>query len=169
MPHPLAPHIRSRCPVVVGVNTTSRRIILWILNATAGIVGIWALVLPREFYESFPGLGFAAWASEGPFNEHFVRDVGAFYLALLGAGVVAALQRRADASVAVGVAWLVFSIPHLTYHLGHLDHLPLLDVIAQPIALAATLVLSIPLIVPPRSAIATATPTTTTTEQEYTR
>lgn len=148
------------------VNTTSRRIILWILNAVGIGVGLWALVGPREFRESFPGLGFAPWANEGPFNEHFVRDVGALYLALAAAGVVAALQRRADASVAVGVAWLVFSVPHLAYHLGHLDHLPLIDVIAQPVALATPIVLSIPLLFPAR---AIRTGITADAEQEHTR
>lgn len=55
----------------MGVNTTSRRIILWILNATAAFVGRWALFFPRGFHDSFPGSGFAAWvAHEGPFNEH---------------------------------------------------------------------------------------------------
>ena len=146
------------------MNTTSRRVILWILNAIGAFVGGWALLLPREFHGSFPGLVFGAWAAEGPFNEHLARDVGALYLALVGAGVVAALQRRADASIAVGVAWLVFSAPHLAYHLGHLDHLPLIDVVAQPIALASTLVLSIPLLFPSRT---TRTTTEITPELEY--
>lgn len=148
------------------MNTTSRRVILWILNATGAFVGGWALLHPRGFHESFPGLAFGAWAAEGPFNEHFVRDVGALYLALVGAGVVAALQRRGDASIAVGVAWLVFSVPHLAYHLGHLGHLPLIDAVAQPIALAATLVLSIPLLFPSRT---TRTTTSIETELEHSR
>lgn len=152
MPIRHAPHVRHACPVVVGVNTTSRRIILWILNATAAFVGSWALFFPRGFHESFPGPGFAAWvAHEGPFNEHLIRDVGALYLALLAAGVVAALQRRADAAIAVGAAWLAFSVPHLGYHVVHLQGLPVLDAVAQSVALAAPLVLSIPLLFPARA------------------
>jgi hypothetical protein len=132
------------------VNTPLRRSILWILNALGAFVGVWALFWPRAFYDTFPGLGFGAWAAEGPFNEHFVRDVGALYLALVAAGIFAALARRADAAVAVGIAWIVFSVPHLVYHLGHLHGLAPIDAVAQPIALALTLVLAIPLVMPPR-------------------
>jgi len=139
------------------VNTPLRRSLLWILNAFGAFVGVWALFWPRGFYDTFPGLGFGAWASEGPFNEHFVRDVGALYLALVAAGVFAALARRADAAIAVGIAWLVFSVPHLVYHLGHLHGLAPIDAVAQPIALALTLVLAIPLVFPPRRSSAAAT------------
>ena len=134
------------------MNTNWRRGILWALNVLGAFVGAWALAAPRSFYDGFPMPGLlGAWvASDGPYNEHLVRDVGSLYLALVGAGVVAALMRRADASVAVGVAWLVFSVPHLAYHVGHLHGLAPLDAIAQPIALAATLVLAIPLCLPPR-------------------
>ncbi|MDQ2660554.1 MAG: hypothetical protein M3Y52_01625 [Actinomycetota bacterium] len=134
------------------MNTPWRRTILWILNALGAFVGVWALFWPRGFHDAFPGLGFGAWASEGPFNEHFVRDVGALYLALVAAGIFAALARGADAAIAVGIAWIVFSVPHLVYHLGHLHGLAPVDAIAQPIALALTLVLAIPLVLPPRDA-----------------
>jgi hypothetical protein len=139
------------------VNTPLRRSLLWILNAFGAFVGVWALFWPRGFYDSFPGLGFGAWASEGPFNEHFVRDVGALYLALVAAGIFAALVRRADAAIAVGIAWLVFSVPHLAYHLGHLHGLAPIDAVAQPIALALTFVLAIPLVIPPRHNVQAAT------------
>jgi hypothetical protein len=134
------------------VNRTWRRIILWLLAALGAFVGGWALFAPQAFYDSFPFPAvFGSWVSgDGPFNEHLIRDVGSLYLALAAASVVAALMRRADASVAVGVAWLVFSVPHLVYHLGHLDHLAPIDAIGQPISLAVSLVLSIPLCVPPR-------------------
>jgi hypothetical protein len=134
-----------------GVNTTFRRVILWILNALGAFVGAWALLAPQAFYDVFPGIGFGAWVgADGPFNEHLIRDVGALYLALVAAGVVAALMRRADASIAVGVAWLVFSVPHFGYHLLHLGDLPPLDAIAEPVSLAIPLALSIPLVIPPR-------------------
>lgn len=135
-----------------GVNTTYRRVLLWILNVLGAFVGVWALVAPHAFYEVFPGIGFGAWVGvDGPFNEHLIRDVGALYLALVAAGVVAALMRRADASIAVGVAWLVFSVPHLGYHLLHLGGLPPLDAIVEPISLAVPLALSIALVIPPRA------------------
>ena len=137
--------------VVSGVNTTSRRVLLWILNAIGAFVGAWALLAPRAFSDTFPSAGVGPGVGvDGPFNEHLIRDVGALYLALVGAGVVAALSRRADASIAVGVAWLVFSVPHFAYHLGHLHGLAPLDAVAQPISLAVSLVLGIALVIPPR-------------------
>jgi len=168
------------------VNTRYRRIILWLLNAIGAFVGAWALLAPRSFYDTFPSAGFGPWVGvDGPFNEHLIRDVGALYLALVGAGVVAALSRRADASIAVGVAWLVFSVPHFSYHLAHLQALAPLDAVAQPISLALSLVLSIPLVVPPRrrgtdavapdafgihaAPAASVEPTAPTTEEEHTR
>lgn len=51
-------------------------------------VGIWALFLPRSFYEDFPFSG-RDWVSTlGPYDEHLVRDVGEFNLAF---GVLLAL------------------------------------------------------------------------------
>ena len=134
------------------MNTNRRRLILWTLNALGAFVGAWALAAPRGFYDAFPTPGlFGAWVGvDGPYNEHLVRDVGSLYLALVAAGVVAALMRRADASVAVGAAWLVFSVPHFMYHVGHLQGLAPLDAVAQPVALAATLVLAVPLCLPPK-------------------
>ncbi|MBM7503809.1 hypothetical protein ACFPER_10010 [Agromyces aurantiacus] len=150
------------------MNTNWRRTILWALNALGAYVGAWALVAPRSFTDAFPAPGlFGAWVgADGPYNEHLVRDVGALYLGLVAAGVVAALMRRADASVAVGAAWLVFSIPHLVYHLGHLHGLAPIDAIAQPIALASTLVLAVPLCLPPRRAVAASEPALTTDRTE---
>lgn len=142
------------------MNRLWRRVILWLLAALGAFVGGWALFAPRAFYDAFPLLGvFGAWvAGDGPFNEHLIRDVGALYLALAVASAVAALMRRADASVVVGVAWLVFSVPHLLYHVRHLDHLAPVDAIGQPISLAVSLVLAIPLCVPPRRALEPSAP-----------
>ena len=66
------------------MNTNWRRGILWALNALGAFVGAWALAAPRSFYDGFPMPGLlGAWvASDGPYNEHLVRDVGSLYLAL---------------------------------------------------------------------------------------
>lgn len=53
---------------------------LLVLVATAFVVGVWALLAPRSFYEDFPAAG-RGWVSSLPFNEHLVRDVGALNLA----------------------------------------------------------------------------------------
>lgn len=132
------------------MNTLTRRAIL-IVTALIGLyVGGWAAVVPRSFYDSFPGLGSVWVAVDGPYNEHLVRDVGTLYVALAAASIVAAASHRADAGRVVGVAWIVFSIPHLSYHLAHLDGFSVKDVVGQVVALGATVVLAVPLMLPSR-------------------
>jgi hypothetical protein len=92
------------------------RILLVGLGVPAVVIGAWAAFAPRSFYEDFPGFG-QVWVSpDGPFNEHLVRDVGEVTLA----AVVWCTPLLAR--VAAG-AWLVEGIPHLVYHLRHLDPL----------------------------------------------
>lgn len=122
------------------------------MTAVIGLyVGSWAAAVPRSFYDSFPGLGTVWVAVDGPYNEHLVRDVGALYLGLAAASVVAAASHRLEGGRAVGVAWLVFSVPHLTYHLAHLEGFTVRDVIGQVVALSATVVLAVPLVAPARA------------------
>jgi hypothetical protein len=95
---------------------------LLFLAATPLFAGIWALLLPRAFYDDFPLPG-SDWVSTlGPYNEHLVRDYGALNLAmavlLLSAGVL--LERRL-AQVALAT-WLVFGVPHFVFHLGQTHH-----------------------------------------------
>ena len=141
---------------------TARRVILWILTTLATLIGGWSLLWPRPWYDTFPdGLAdglFGQWIlMDGPFNEHLIRDVGAMYLALAGAGVVAACSRSLTATRAVAVAWIVFSAPHLFYHVLHLHGLAPLDAIAEPISLALTVVLPIPLLFGPPTRVARST------------
>jgi hypothetical protein len=127
--------------------TLIRRIILAITALIGLFAGSWAAFLPQSFYDSFPGVGFGPWvAVDGPYNEHLVRDVGALYLALAAASIYAAVVMGVQASRAVGIAWLVFSVPHLTYHLHHLEGFTPLDAVGQVVALGSTVVLAIPLI-----------------------
>ncbi|MFK4071359.1 hypothetical protein [Streptomyces sp. NPDC029674] len=104
------------------MSTSLRRLILALLAATGAFVGGWAYFAPRSWYDTFPGFGRHWLPVLGPFNEHLVKDVGAMYLALAALSAVAAW--RAENVLAVqlaGLAWLVFSIPHLIYHLQHLN------------------------------------------------
>lgn len=82
-------------------------------------LGLWATFFPRQWYDSFPGLGRVWVAIDGPYNEHLVRDVGAAALGL-GLIAVAAFVRREALLVAVaGAANLAFALPHFVYHLRH--------------------------------------------------
>ena len=127
---------------------TIRRIILAVTAALGIFVGAWAAFWPTSFYDAFPGLGRMWIAIDGPFNEHLIRDVGALYLALAGASVAAIFSTRADAGRVVGVAWTVFGIPHLAYHLAHLEALAPIDVVGNIVSLGGSLALGIVLMLP---------------------
>ncbi len=81
-----------------------------------------------------------------------MRDVGALYLGLAVAGFYAAATKGVRAARAVGIAWIVFSIPHLAYHLHHLEGLDALNVTVEIVSLSSTIVLAVPLLLPNRSA-----------------
>ena len=138
------------------MNTLLRRAILAATSLLGIFAGAWAALAARSFYDAFPGFGFGPWvAVDGPYNEHLVRDVGAFYLALAAAGIVALLVRTALPGQVVGVAWLVFSVPHLAYHLHHLEGFAVHDAVGQVVGLGSTVVLAVPLIWPPKRVAAT--------------
>ncbi len=129
------------------MSTRTTTALLAVLTASAVYVGGWAAAFPRSFYDSFPGLHRVWVAVDGPYNEHLVRDVGAFYLAFAIAGVLAMMWRDRRVTLALAAAWTTFSLPHLGYHLHHLGDLPTADAVGQVAALGGTLVLSAALIV----------------------
>lgn len=118
--------------------------------AIACFVGGWAWFAPASFFDSFPGV-LGQWvATDGPYNEHLVRDVGGMYLAL-GAASVAGLVWRAPAVTRVlGLAWTVFGALHLGYHATHLDHLTPDAAIGTAVSLTLSLGLGVLLLIPAR-------------------
>jgi len=118
---------------------TPRRVVRVALGILALIgiqVGVWAAFAPRSFYDDFPGSGRVWVAVDGPYNEHLVRDVGALNLALAVVAIVAFVTLSRTAVLAAGGAWLAYGIPHLVYHLRHLDTLDGADAFAVPFTLA---------------------------------
>jgi len=104
------------------MSVTVRRAILLVLTALALYVGVWAYFATGSWYRSFPGFGLDWLPVLGPSNEHLAKDVGALYLAL--AVLSASAARWADDARLVrvtGLTWLVFSVPHLAFHVRHLD------------------------------------------------
>lgn len=130
-----------------------RRALFWATAAIGLYVGGWAAGAPQSFYDSFPGLGLIWISIDGPYNEHLVRDVGALYLGLAAATAYAGAQRSEAAAVVagrvIGLAWVVFSVPHLGYHALHLDGLGAVDVVAQVVSLSSTVVLGALLLLGP--------------------
>lgn len=104
-------------------------------------VGLWALISPHGWYRTFPGLGHHWISALGPYDEHLARDAGSGLLAVGVLLVWAALAPRAGLLRPALVASLVFSVPHLAYHVASADDLPTADNIVNLLLLAATVVI----------------------------
>lgn len=130
-----------------------RRALLVVLLLTGLVTGLWAYSAPMSWYSTFPGFGLSWLPQLGPFNEHFVKDVGAFFLgfAALSAG---ALVMAANEGVVrlTAAAWLVFNTLHGVYHLQMLHMYSTRDQILNAIVLGALWTVSAVLLVPSRSA-----------------
>lgn len=57
------------------------------LGIAAGANGVYMLVSPESWYFAVPGV-----TTTGPFNQHFVRDIGLIFLFLSGAFLIGAAQ-----------------------------------------------------------------------------
>jgi hypothetical protein len=57
---------------------------------------------------------------QGPYSEHFVRDVGGLYLALLVVTLAALVRPDAMRLRLAGLAWSAFAVPHALFHIRHL-------------------------------------------------
>jgi hypothetical protein len=111
------------------------RTILWALTATLALTGGWALLAPRSFYDGFPGAGHAWVAQLPPYNEHLTRDVGSLSLSLAVLTAASALTLQPLLASVTALAVLVWSTPHLLFHLGHLEGLATTDKVGQVVVL----------------------------------
>ncbi|MBN2622866.1 MAG: hypothetical protein JXA83_05850 [Acidimicrobiales bacterium] len=110
-------------------------------------VGGWAAFSPQSFFDAFPGGGRAWVAADGPYNEHLVRDFGDLNLALTAVTVVALVTLARPVVLAAALAWIVYSVPHLVYHLRHLDVYDTTDKISSIVSLLGALALPVVVIV----------------------
>lgn len=88
---------------------------LLLLAAVEWVLGVWAAFFPRSFYEDVPTIDIAP-----PFSEHLMRDFGGASLGLAIVLTAAAVWRERRFTVVALVAYLVFAVPHLVFHVGHL-------------------------------------------------
>jgi hypothetical protein len=112
------------------------RVLLIVMAASSGLIGLWAQLAPRSFYDDFPGGGRHWVSADGPYNEHLVRDVGGLNLALTVVAVVAAIVLVRVLVQTAAVATLAFAIPHLAYHSAHTDLYGTSDAAASIFSLA---------------------------------
>ena len=107
------------------------------------IVGVWALFLPKSFYTDFPSSG-RDWVSAlGPYDEHLVRDVGELNLAfgvLLASAAVLLDRRLVQVSL---LAYLVYTVPHFSFHLTQTHAFSVADNLAQLVSLGFQIVLPV--------------------------
>jgi hypothetical protein len=117
------------------------------LGAPLVALGAWAVLAPRSWFDDFPGLGLHWVSAIGPYNEHLASDVGAFFLAIGGLQLfAAALLERRLVQGALG-ALLVYSAPHLAYHLTELDVYSTRDVVLNLITLGSIVVVPLLMLV----------------------
>ncbi|WP_068179053.1 hypothetical protein [Mycobacterium sp. UM_CSW] len=128
---------------------------LVLLGAGGAVTGGWAYAAPRHWYDSFPGFGMSWLPQLGPYNEHFVKDVGAMFLALTALTAVTVVLVANQTLVRVtAVAWLVFNTLHCLYHLSMLQMYNTRDATLNGILLPLLVVAAAALFTPVRTASA---------------
>jgi hypothetical protein len=133
------------------MNTALQRGLLILLAVTGAGVGLWAYGAPRNWYDTFPGLGLSWLPQLGPYNEHFVKDVGAMYLGLtlLSVLTIVHISNTTLVTVTAGT-WTVFNLLHFIYHIQMLHMYDTKDQILNVIVLTAVLLASAALFIPIR-------------------
>ena len=92
---------------------------LVLLAAVEWVLGVWAGFFPRSFYEDVPTIDITP-----PFSEHLMRDFGGASLGLAIVLTAAAVWRERRFTAVALVAYLAFALPHLVFHVGHLQGAP---------------------------------------------
>jgi hypothetical protein len=103
-------------------------------------VGLWGLIAPHSFFETFPGAGHHWVSGLGAYNQHLVRDYAAAELAFAVLLVLAALWFQRPLVLAAGAAFLIATVPHFVYHLTTTDSLSTADNLTSLGAFAVELV-----------------------------
>ena len=129
--------------------TRLRQVALVVIAASTGVVGLWATIAPKSFYEDFPGLGRVWVAVDGPYNEHLVRDVGSLNLALAFVAVLALITGSTLLARGAGGAMLIYGVPHLLYHATHLDPYESDDKVALIFSLSVAVLAAVLALAPP--------------------
>ena len=78
-----------------------RRVLAVILGIGLGLNAFLMLAVPAAWYAAVPGV-----TQTGPFNPHFVRDIGAAYLVAAAALIWFAASPKAQSAVQAGAAFL---------------------------------------------------------------
>ncbi len=118
------------------------RVGIWFLTFVELAVGVVATLAPRAFYDHVPWVDLAP-----PYAEHLMRDYGAMNLALGLVFVVAAITMDRLMVRTALVAYVMFAIPHLLFHVTHHQHYTTTATVAETAALSVAVLLPIALLV----------------------
>jgi hypothetical protein len=131
------------------MKTLLHRVCLVVLIVTGVFVGGWAYFAPVHWYNSFPGMGLQWLPALGPFNDHFVEDIGAMYLAMAALSGVTIFHVTNQALMrATALSLSIFNVLHLIYHISMLHMYGPLDAALNTTALTVVLVCSLALAIP---------------------
>ncbi|WP_240492051.1 hypothetical protein [Mycobacterium alsense] len=115
---------------------------LWFLTFVEVVVGVVATFFPRSFYDWVPWVDLIP-----PYSEHLMRDYGAMNLGLaLVFAVAATTMERRLVRVALG-AYLLFAVPHLIFHVTHLENFSTAAAVGQTAILAIAVLLPAALLI----------------------
>jgi hypothetical protein len=117
------------------------RVGMWFLVFVELAVGVVATLTPRAFYDDVPWVSLAP-----PFSEHLMRDYGAMNLALGVVSLVAAITMDQLMVRVALVAYLVFAIPHLVFHVTHHQHYTATEAITETTVLVVAALLPVTLL-----------------------
>jgi hypothetical protein len=115
---------------------------VWFLTVVEVVVGLVATLAPRAFYDYVPWVNLMP-----PYSEHLMRDYGAMNLALALVFVVAATTMERRLVRLALVAYLLFAIPHLVFHVMHLDNFTTVAAVGQTALLAVAVLLPVALLI----------------------
>ena len=91
------------------------RSVLVVFAAYQVVLGLALTFFPAEFYK----LPTVDWTP--PYSEHLFRDFGGATLGLAIVLIAAAVRFDRLLTVVALLAYLAFAVPHLFFHLGHLE------------------------------------------------
>ena len=91
------------------------RSVLVVFAAYQLVLGVWLTFFPAQFYQ----LPTVDWTP--PYSEHLFRDFGGATLGLAIVLIAAAIRFDRLLTVVALLAYLAFAVPHLFFHLGHLE------------------------------------------------
>ncbi|GAA4681486.1 hypothetical protein [Phytohabitans rumicis] len=127
----------ARSPAVPG--RTLLRVGLAGMAVEMLFIGVPASLAPEWFFNWFAfGRGWAG--AIGPYNEHYVLDLGFVYLALGAVLLWATFRLGRDLCIAALVGSLVANLPHLLFHLANTQALGTVDNVLQDGLLGSTVV-----------------------------